>query len=240
MPGAPSTAVLTTPDARQQEMYVALVANDTTPGTMPVPVTLTAGAALTAGATAAALTIESVSLPIAMQVGQVLVFKDATGSYLFEVTTLAASGTTTTITGIAREGIPDEADAQFPARFELATSMDTSETTATSTFQTFDHNGISEVARGEGSQSITTGAGASYYNAGLETLIYAQRNGQDVVFLIEQPNPDSDAFSSPPYEFGVGVVNDISKGGGVNDKSTRTVGISVKGGIRTVKPIKAA
>ena len=239
MPGAPSTAVLTTPDARQQEMYVALVANDTVPGVMPVPVTLTAGAVYAASATAGSLTIESVALPIAIQPGQVLVFKDATGSYLFEVTALSAAGTTTTITGIAREGIPDEAEALFPARFELATSMDTSETTATSTFQTFDHNGISEVARGEGSQSISTGAGASYYNAGLETLVYAQRNGQDVLFAIEQPNPDSDAFSLAPYEWGVGVVNDVSKGGGVNDKSTRTVGISIKGGIKAVKPIKA-
>jgi hypothetical protein len=239
MPGSPSTSVLATPDARQQEMYIALVANDTTPGSMPTPVDITAGAALSASATAASLTVDSVSLPIAMQVGQVLVFKDATGSYLFEVTTLADSGTTTSITGIAREGIPDNAAAKFPSRFELATTMDTSETTGTSTFATFDHDGVSEVARGEGSQSITTGAGASYYNAGLETLVYAQRNSIDVVWIIEQPNPDSDAFSTPPYEWGVGVVNDVSKGGGVNDKSTRSVGISVKGGMKTVKPVAA-
>jgi hypothetical protein len=239
MPGAPSTAVLTTPDARQQEMYVCLVANDTVPGTMPVPVEIEVGAVRAPGTTAAALTVESVALPIAIQPGQVLVFKDETGSYLYEVTTLTESGATTAITGIAREGIPDEAVAIFPSRFELATSLDTSETTATTTFQTFDHDGISEVARGEGSQSITTGAGASYYNAGLETLIFAQRNGQDVLFLIEQPNPDSDAFDSPPFEWGVGVVNDVSKSGGVNDKSTRSVGISIKGGIRSVKPVLA-
>jgi hypothetical protein len=222
-------------------MYVAIVPNDTTPGSMPAPVSITVNevAGQPAAATAAAMTIDSATLPIAMQVGQRLVFKDATGSYLFEVTSVAPAGATTEITGIAREGVPDGATAQFPARFELALNIDTSETTGTTTFATFDHNGTSEVARGEGEQSITTGAGASYYNAGLETLIYAQRNGLDVVFVIETPNPDSDAFTTPPYEWGVGVVNDVSKSGGVNDKSTRTVGINVKGGLKSVAPVAA-
>jgi hypothetical protein len=239
MPGSPSTSVLSTPDARDQEMYIALVANDTVPTTIPKPVNVTSAENQAASATAVALTIDSVVLPTPIRPGQFLVFKDATGSYLFQAT-VAASGTVTELTGIPLEGIPDNSVAQFPARFELALNIDTSETTGTSTFSTFDHNGVSEVARGEGEQSITTGAGASYYNAGLETLIYAQRNGIDVCFVIENPNPDSDSFSSPPYEWGVGVVNDVSKSGGVNDKSQRTVGISVKNGMKFAAPVKAA
>jgi hypothetical protein len=240
MPGAALNTVLATPDARRQEMFIALVANDTTPVAVPAPVNLTVVTpAVAAGAAAQAVTLTSATLPIALQVGQRLVFKHSTGSFLFECTTLAALGATTEITGIAREGIPIGAVAQFPARFELALNIDTSETTGTSTFATFDHDGISEVARGEGEQSITTGAGNSYYNAGLDTLVYAQRNGLDIGFVIETPNPDSNAFAEPPYEWGVGVVNDVSKGGGVNDKSTRTVGISIKGGLKYVAPVAA-
>jgi len=172
-----------------------------------------------------------------MQIGQRLVFKHSTGSYLFECTALEAAGATTEITGIAREGIPLGAVARFPARLELALNIDTSETTGTSTFATFDHDGISEVARGEGEQSITSGAGDSYYNAGLSTMVFAQRNGRDIVSVIELPNPDANAFAEPPYEWGVCVVNDVSKGGGVNDKSTRTLGLSIKGGIKSVAPV---
>jgi hypothetical protein len=171
-----------------------------------------------------------------MQVGQVLAFKHSTGTFLATCTTAEAAGTTTEIAVSCREGVPTGAVAQFPARLELALNIDTSETTGTTNFATFDHDGISEVARGEGEQSITTGAGASYYNAGLETLVYAQRNGQDIVFVIQNPNPDANAFATPPYEWGVGVVNDVSKGGGVNDKSTRTIGFNVKGGIKAVAP----
>jgi len=243
MPGAASGTVLATPDARTREMYVAIVPNDTTPTALPEPVNIVCNeptTGLPASATAAAMDIDSVSLPISIQVGQRLEFKNASGTYLFEVTTVAPSGTTTTITGIAREGIPDNAVAKFPTRLGLVLNIDTSETTGTSTFSTFDHDGTSEVARGEGEQSITSAAGASYYNAGLETIIYAQRNGVDICWIIEQPNPDGDAFSKPPYEWGVGVVNDVSSSGGVNDKLQRSLGISVKGGIKYAAPVKAA
>lgn len=242
MPGAALGNVLATPDARQREMYVALVANDSKPTVVPTPVNIICAetGGLAAGATAADMDVDSVTLPIALQIGQDLEFKDATGTYLFEVTAVIAAGARTTITGIAREGIPDNATAQFPSRVGLVLNINTSETTGTSTFSTFDHDGTSEVARGEGEQSISSSAGASYWNAGLNTLKYAQRNGVDVAWVIEQPNPDADAFSAPPYEWGVGVVNDVSSSGGVNDKLQNSIGISVKGGIEYTHPVKAA
>ena len=242
MPGAPLGSVLITPEARARELYVALVPNGTTPAAFPEPVTITVGAtALAAGTAPAALTVTSVTLPISIQAGQVLGFKNATGgTFLFEVTEAAAAGATTELTGIAREGIPAAAEAFYPARFELATSLDTSETTGTSTFETFDHTAGAEVSRGELTNSISTGAGAAYYNAGLETLKVAQRGGRDIAWVIEQPNPDSDAFDEPPYEWGVGIISDLSSAGGVADKLTRTVGIAIQGGINEVKPVLAS
>lgn len=242
MPGAVSTEVLATPNARESVAYCALVANGTAPASYPTPVDveIATGSAVTGAATAQAITITSVSLPIAMQVGQYLTFRDAAGSYLFEVTTLAASGTTTEITGIAIEDIPAGATAQFPEKFYLATQLDTTETTGTTTFATFDHAGTSETARGESTQSISSGAGDSYYNGGLQTLVYAQRNSKDVFFGIELPNPDADAFSTPPIEWCVGKVTDVSAAGGVNDKRTRTVNIAVDGGFRSVRPVAAS
>lgn len=240
MPGAAAGTVLATPDARQREMYVAIVPNDTTPTSAPKPVTITIGATpMAAGTTGANVTVTSVVLPIALRVGQRLEFRHSTGTFLFEATADIAAGTRTEITGIAREGIPAGATAQFPSRLGLALNIDTSETTGTTTFSTFDHDGTSEVARGEGEQSISSAAGASYYNAGLDTIIYAQRNGLDVCWLVEQPNPDAGNFSEPPYEWGVGVVNDVSSSGGVNDKLQRSIGISVKGGIKYAAPVKS-
>jgi hypothetical protein len=170
-------------------------------------------------------------------VGQRLEFRHSTGTFLFEVAANVASGAQTVISGIAREGVPAGAVARFPSRLGLVLNIDTSETTGTSTFSTFDHDGTSEVARGEGEQSITSSAGASYYNAGLDTIIHAQRNGLDICWLIEQPNPDAAAFATPPYEWGVGVVNDVSSSGGVNDKLQRSLGVSVKGGIKYAPPV---
>lgn len=240
MPGAALGSVLSTPDARQREMFAALIANDTSPSALPLPVTITVGATpMAAGTSGANVTVTSVTLPIAIQVGQVLEFEHSTGRFLFEATTAIAAGARTEITGIAREGLPAGATASFPARVGLVLNIDTSETTGTTTFSTFDHDGISEVSRGEGEQSITSAAGASYYNAGLATLKYAQRNGIDITWVVEQPNPDSDAFATPPYEYGVGVVNDVSSSGGVNDKLQNSIGISVKGGIKATAPVLA-
>ncbi|MEM9116947.1 MAG: hypothetical protein AAGD09_03585 [Cyanobacteria bacterium P01_F01_bin.56] len=237
MPGTPSGDVITTPNAREIIAYNALLANGTVPTSYPAAVDLTINGAITASGTAQTITIDSATLPIAMQPGQFLLFRDSAGSYLAAVTALQAAGATTTFTAIARENIPDTAVATFPARFYLATQMDTSETTGTTTFQTFDHGGTSETARGESSQSISSGAGDSYYNAGLRTLVYAQRNGIDVMFAMEQPNPDSNVFTtSPPIEWVVGKVTDVSAAGGVNDKRTRTVNVAVDGGIREVAP----
>ena len=241
MPGAAAGRVLSTPDARQRKSYVALIANDTSPTAAPKPVTITIGAsAVAAGTTGAAVTVTSVTLPIDIRVGQRLEFEHATGRFLFEATENIGAGAQTELTGIAREGIPADATCVFPARVGLMLNVDTSETTGTTQFSTFDHQGTSEVARGESEQSITSSAGASYYNAGLETVIYAQRNGLDVSWIIEQPNPDASSFEEPPYEWGVGVVNDVSSSGGVNDKLQRSLGISVKGGIQYTPPVKAA
>lgn len=237
MPGPANTDVLSTPNAREIVSYAALIANGTIPTSYPAPVDLTIDGAITANASPQTITIDSATLPIAMQVGQFLTFRDSAGTYLAEVTTLAAAGTTTTFTAKALENIPDDAVASFPEKFYLATQMDTSETTGTTTFATFDHGGTSEVARSESSQTINSGAGDSYYNGGLRTLIYAQRNSQDVMFAMEQPNPDSDVFTTnPPIEWVVGKVTDVSAAGGVNDKRTRTVSIAVDGGIRYVDP----
>jgi len=240
MPGPAAGLVLTTPDARQRELYAALIANDTVPSAMPAPVSITAGSAFSASATPGAVTVSSVVLPIDIRIGQVLEFKHSTGTFLFTATAATAAGTRTSITGQAIEGIPSGAVAQFPARVGLVLNIDTSETTGTTTFSTFDHDGNSEVARGEGEQSISSAAGASYYNAGLQTLKNAQRSGVDVVWIVEQPNPDGASFSAPPYEWGVGVVNDVSSSGGVNDKLQNSIGLSVKGGIKTVVPVRAA
>jgi hypothetical protein len=241
MPGSATGIVLSTPDARQRELYAALIANDTVPIAAPIPVNLTIGAtAVAAGTATASVTITSSgSINIPVRAGQPLEFRHSTGTFLFEVASSSATGSITTINGIAREGVPVGAVAQFPARVGLLLSIDTSETTGTSTFSTFDHDGNSEVARGEGEQSISGSAGASYFNAGLATLKAAQRAGTDVTWLVEQPNPDASAFSAPPYEWGVGVVNDVSSSGGVNDKLQNSIGISVKGGIKTVAPVLA-
>jgi hypothetical protein len=240
MPGPANTSVLTTPNAREIEAYTAIIPNGTVPASYPEPVAITIDGAITGAATAQAVTIDSASLPIAIQVGQFLTFRDAAGTYLLEVTTAVDSGAQTEITGIAIEDIPDNATASFPEKFYLPTQMDTSETTGTTTFATFDHGGTSETARGESSQTINSGAGDSYYNGGLRTLIYAQRNALDVMFAMVQPNPDSDAFDDAPVEWVVGKVTDVSSAGGVNDKRTRTVSIAVDGGIRYVRPVAAA
>jgi hypothetical protein len=239
MPGAALGSVLTTPNAREIVSHVALIVNGAVPSSYPAPVTLTVGGtAVTAGTSAATVTFASAVLPIAVQPGQFLAFRHSTGTFLAEVAALKAAGAQTTLSVIALEGIPSGAVAQFPDKFFLATTMDTSETTASTTFQTFDHGGTSENARGESSQSISTGAGDSYWNSGLRTLVYAQRNGIDVMFAMVQPALSG--FSSPPVEWVVGKVTDVSAGGGVNDKRTRTVSIAVDGGIRYVQPVAAA
>lgn len=236
MPGSASGTVLATPDADLRKGYCALVANDTVPSSYPTPVDLTiaTGNAVTASTSAQTITIDSATLPIAMQVGQFLTFKDSAGSYLVEVTALLAAGAQTEITGISRENIPVGATAEFPCRLEVLTDLSSSETTATEEFDSYDHT-VSEVSRGALTQSYTGTLGGGYYNAGVQTSLYAQRNKKDMLLAVVKPNPDSDTFTtSAPIDWAVGVVNDMSESD--SGKLLNSFGFSVKGGIKTVAP----
>jgi hypothetical protein len=238
MPGTAPEVALATPDVKDQEMYVFIVPNNTAPSTLTVPVTITADGStpITGSATAQTIAVDSVALPQPIQVGQYLCFNSAAdGRYLFKVTAVA-TGTVTELTGIAIEGIPDDATAEFPSRMQGQLSLETSETTGTNTFATWDHDAGADVSRGDASNSLTSSASDGYYNAGMQTIIYASRNGLDVGFVIEIPNEDATAFATPPYDYGVGIVTDVSKTDS-NGKMARSLGISVRGAITRTDPV---
>jgi hypothetical protein len=240
MPGAPSGSPLVAADSRNQELFVALIANATTPASAPQPVdiVLNEASGVTASATAQAIAIDSATLPIPIQVGQWILFRDAAGSYPFKVTTLAAAGATTELTGIAYEDIPDNATAQFPTPAFLAQEFSTSDTTGTTSFSSFDHDGSSDTARGESEQSVSFSIGSQpLYNCGEETLLYAKNNEIDVVMLNYLPNPDANTYTTNgPIEWFTGLVTDLSRSGANNEKMIRSASIGVRGGFRFVDP----
>ena len=239
MPGLAPEVALATPDVKDQEMYLFIVPNNTAPSTLTQPVTIIADGTtpITGSATAQTITVDSIALPQPVQVGQFLCFNSpADGRYLFEVTAVA-TGTVTELTGIAIEGIPDNATAEFPTRMQGQLSLETSETTGTNTFATWDHSGA-DVSRGDGSNSLTSSASDGYYNAGMQTLIYASRNGLDMGFVIEIPNEDATSFATPAYDYGVGIVTDTSRTDS-NGKMARSLGISIRGSITRTRPVAA-
>jgi hypothetical protein len=240
MPAAPLGSTISAAESRDQKLYVALIANGTVPSSVPTPVNLViASGAITGSATAQAITITSVSLPIGMRVGQELLFRDAAGSYKAVVTTAAGSGTTTSFTARALENIPLGATAQFPTPLFLAQEYSTSDTTATNSFSSFDHGGSSDSSRGESEQSVSFSMADSFYNSGARTLLYGKEFEQDVVLINIKPNPDANVFSTAPIEWLVGKVTDMSLAGANGDKQIYSASITVDGGFRRVNPVKS-
>jgi hypothetical protein len=240
MPASPLGSTLAAAEARDQKLYVALIANATVPITVPKPVALTiATTAVTGGTAPQSITITSATLPIPMQVGQELLFRHSTGSFKVKVTTLEPSGAQTNFSGIALEDIPIGAVAEFPTPLFLAQEYSTSDTTSTNTFSSFDHGGTSDSSRGESEQSVSFSMAETYYNSGARTLLYAKENEQDVTLINIQSNPDANAFSEPPIEWLVGKVTDMSRSGANGDKQTYSASITVDGGFRRVEPTPA-
>lgn len=238
MPASPIGSTIAAAEARDQRLYVALIANSTVPTTVPEPVNLTIATSAVVGGTAGQeVTVTSVVLPIPMQVGQELLFRHSTGSFKAKVNLVEAAGTTTAINLIALEDIPIGAVAQFPTPLFLAQEYSTSDTTGTNTFSSFDHGGTSDSSRGESEQSVSFSMAESFYNSGARTLLYGKENEQDVVLLNYQPNPDSNAFSKAPIEWLVGKVTDMSRAGANGDKQIYSASITVDGGFRRVDPV---
>lgn len=238
MPAAPLGSTIAAAEARDQKLYVALVANSTVPSSVPEPVNITiATNAVNGGTSAQEVTVTSVSLPISMRVGQELLFRHATGSFKARCSMTEAAGTTTSINLVCLEDIPIGAVAQFPTPLFLAQEYSTSDTTGTTTFSSFDHGGSSDTSRGESEQSVSFTMAESFYNSGARTLLYAKEKEQDVVVLNYQPNPDANAFSKAPIEWLVGKVTDMSRSGANGDKQTYSASISVDGGFRRVDPV---
>lgn len=241
MPASPLGSTISASEARDQKLFAALIANGTVPSVPPAPVDLTvATAAAASSATPQAITITSANLPIPMQVGQELLFRDAAGSYKAKVTTLAPAGATTTFTAIALEDIPIGAVAQFPTPLFLAQDYSTSDTTATTTFSSFDHGGTSDSSRGESDQSVSFSVAETFYNSGARTLLYGKENEQDVLLYNIQPNPDANAFSEAPVEWLVGKVTDMSRAGSNGEKQIYSATVQVDGGFRRVDPVPVA
>ena len=240
MPAAPSGSTLAASEARDQKLYVALIANSTVPPTVPKPVSLTVDTGgVTGNAASQTITIESVVLPISVRIGQELLFRNAAGSYKAVVTANTASGTTTSLAVRALENIPAGAVAQFPTPLFLAQEYSTSDTTGTNTFSSFDHGGTSDTSRGDSEQSVSFSMAETFYNTGARTLLYAKEKEQDVVLINIQPNPDANAFAEAPVEWLVGKVTDMSRSGANGDKQTYSASIAVDGGFRRVEPVKA-
>ena len=240
MPAAPTGSTLAAAEARDQKLYVALIANGTVPSTVPEPVDMTiASGGVTGSATAQSITIESATLPIPMRVGQELLFRNAAGSYKAVVTVTATAGAQTSFTARALENIPAGAVARFPTPLFLAQEYSTSDTTSTNTFSSFDHGGSSDSSRGESDQSVSFSVAETYYNSGARTLLYAKEKEQDVALINIQPNPDANAFSKAPIEWLVGKVTDMSRAGANGDKQIYSASIQVDGGFRRVEPVKS-
>lgn len=240
MPGTVSGA-LSTNNARDQLMRIALIANGTTPTSriVPVNIEIAAGSPVTGSNSAQAITVESVTLPTAIEVGQFLLFGDgAAGRVLFEATTRIAAGTVTEITGIMAEDAAAGFTADFPILFNGVGEISLGETTALQTFAMFSHGGSSDVARGESTDTLSaSGAGVSYYAAALNTVVEAKRLGRDLYVEVEDTNPNPDVFiAHGPIEWSIGIVDDVSKSGADGDKLTRTVSMQLSGGIRRVNP----
>ena len=237
MPASPLGSTLSAAEARDQQLFVAIVPNGTVPAAPPDPVTLTIAATAPTGSdTPQTITITSVTLPIGMRIGQELLFRDAAGSYKAVVTANVAAGATTTFTALALEDIPVDATAQFPTPLFLAQEYSTSDTTAINTFSSFDHGGTSDSSRGESDQSVSFSVAETFYNSGARTLLYAKENELDVTLYNRQPNPDAGAFSTAPVEWLVGKVTDMSRAGANGDKQIYSATIQVDGGFRRVDP----
>ena len=240
MPAAPSGSTLAASEARDQKLYVAIIANGTVPSNVPEPVNLEiATGGVTGSATSQTITINSATIPIALRIGQQLLFRNAAGSYKAVVTANTAAGATTTIAAVALENIPAGAVAQFPTPLFLAQEYSTSDTTGTNTFSSFDHGGTSDSSRGESEQSVSFSVAETFYNSGARTLLYAKENETDVALINIQPNPDANAFSKAPIEWLVGKVTDMSRAGANGDKQIYSASITVDGGFRRVDPVKA-
>jgi len=240
MPASPVGSTIAASEARDQQLFVALIANGTVPSAAPAPVSLTiATSAVTGSATAQEITITSATLPIAIQIGQELLFRHSTGSFKAVATAVVAAGARTALTVRALEDMPIGAVAQFPTPLFLAQEFSTSDTTAINTFSSFDHGGTSDSSRGESDQSVSFSVAESFYNSGARTLLYGKENEQDVVLYNRQANPDSDAFATAPVEWLVGKVTDMSRAGANGDKQIYSATIQVDGGFRRVDPVAA-
>lgn len=224
----------------QDDTYVALIANNTTPPNRvaPVDLVIAAASAVTGSPTAQAITIVSVATTLDILPGQFLSFEGDVGSYLVEITAIAAaSGTLTEITGIAAENIPVGATAKFPARVELAGEISNTDTTSTSTISTFDHEGSGQSVRGDSEQSLSLTIPYSPYNAGIKTLIKAKRTEQDIYYESQVSNPDGSVYTNNgEVEWCVGKVTDVSRSGANGSELSHSVSISVDGGFKEVRP----
>lgn len=240
MPGTVAGA-LSTDNARDQKMRIALIANGTTPvgRIVPVDIEIATGSPVTGNNTAQTITVTSVTLPTAIEVGQFLLFGDGTaGRVLFEATERIPAGAVTEITGIMAEDAAAGFSADFPILLDGVGEISLGETTALSTFSMFSHGGSSDVARGESTDTLSSsGAGVSYYAAALKTVVEAKRLGRDLYVEVEGTNPNPDLFTTHgPIDWSVGIVDDVSQAGADGDKLTRTVSMQLSGGIRRVNP----
>ena len=236
MPGVGTAGPLLMVDARESDIYGALVANNTSvPGRLE-PITLTLTAAFTATTTATAATNTASAAPtIAIRAGTPLQFKDAAGSYIAIVGTDSATGAGIEIT--AAEDIPNGAIAEWPVRLDLVTDHTQGVQTTLNNVSTYDHIGSGESARADTTRTFSSTANVSPYSAGQRLLNRAANQELDIYLEVRDPNPDATVFATPPLSFGIARMSDASVSGTNGQKLSRTYSATYSG---TVTELDAA
>lgn len=214
MPGVSKSATvpLLMVESRETKFFAALVANNTgvTSRITPITLTLTAEFSATASATTATNTASGApGRPILS--GTPLLFVDSAGSYLARVAADSSTGSGLSLT--ATETIPNGAAAVWPPEVDLVTDHTLGTQTTINNESTYQHKGSGQAARGDTSRTFNLTCRLSDYSAGQKLLTYSVDNEQDIYLEVQQPNPDSNAFSTPPIRFGVAKMSDGSQSG---------------------------
>ena len=235
MPAA--AGALNPPQSKTTKCRVALVPVGS--GVRPTRATLTNSASavtVTTEGTAQNVTMTLASDPgtLNMQVGQFLMFTDASGNkYLARVRTVFESGTSLALQ--ISETIPAGATAEFPCLFRIRQSAGLSESVATTSFSSFDHTN-SAVSIGEGTAQFAFDGGYSHYDPGLATCKYAKDNSLRLYVERELESPDSSVYSTGATDWAIAIVTAIDSPAADGDSVGGNVTFDISGTINRVEP----